>query len=182
MMATANLGYVLCEQGNLPEAGRQLEGSLRIAQESCRARLAAPLGFLGELLIQEGQLGEARKDLEEALALAYEFGNKEDLEYARGLLAELSLEENRPVEAEAGARQDEGLRGLAVLAESLVAQRKFHDAQNIVRGRLLPAVNDDHAYHERLYARISAGRVLAATGNRAVGVKLLDPPSLAPST
>jgi tetratricopeptide (TPR) repeat protein len=146
--------------------------------------LPAILFNLGDLLLQEGQFGEARKAAEEALALGYKSANKEDAGSARLLLAKIALEESRPSEAELQARQaaeqfrmqklfvNEG-RSSAVLALAFVAERKFRDAQNTIRTAVIPAIKNERISDDRLSLIITLGRVFAATGNVAAGVRYL---------
>jgi tetratricopeptide (TPR) repeat protein len=185
--ALGNLGDVLLEQGALSEAGKQFEEQLRIFRQVDRANLPWALHSLGELLLQEDQLSRARKAFEEALALEYELGSRGGVGETRLLLARLSLEENRPAEAEGQARQaeeqfrlvkdrDNGVRALVVFAQALVAQRKFREARKIVKGRVLQAMEDvpSYPYGDRLFVTIAAGRVLAAAGDDAAGSKYLE--------
>jgi tetratricopeptide (TPR) repeat protein len=185
--ALGNLGDVLLEQGALSEAGKQFEEQLRIFRQANRGTLPWALHNLGEVLLQEDQLSAARKAFEEALALEYELGSSGGVGQTRLLLARLSLEENRPAEAEGQARQaeeqfrlakerDNGVRALVVLAQALAAQRKFREAKNIVKGQVLQAMKAAplYLYGDRLFVTITVGRVLAAAGDDAAGTKCLE--------
>ena len=56
------------------------------------------------------------------------------------------------------------MRASAILALALVAERKFGDARSIIRTLMAPEVNSKAAYGDRLFLRVTVGRVLAATG------------------
>lgn len=179
-----NLGYILYEQGHLSAGKQQFEYSLQVARKVAPFNLPEILSNLGDLVLQEGQLGEAGKAAEEALALGYKSGNKGEVGDARLLLAKIALEENRTSEAESQARQAgdqfriqklfvyEG-RSSAVLALALVAQRKFRDAKNTIRTQVLPAMKNLPINGDRISFLITAGRVLAATGDIPAGVRYL---------
>ena len=137
--------------------------------------------------MQQDQSSEARKAFEEALALAYELGNKGDVADGRLVLARLALAEDRPAEAEAQARQAEEqsrltraldieTRAWAVLAQALADEGKSRAAQSMAKEKLLPKLKDApcYFYGDRLWVRITAGRVLATTGDDSAGSRILE--------
>ncbi|HXJ95463.1 MAG TPA: tetratricopeptide repeat protein [Terriglobia bacterium] len=175
-----NLGDVLYEQGALSEARKQFEELLR------SGRGLNVLRNLGEVLLQQDQLSEARKTFEEALTLGFELGNHEDVGQARLLIARLSLEENRPSEAEAQAQQareqfrlQRGVAGeprtLTVLARALAAQRRFREAKSVLKTQLPRDMKNApiQSFGPALFVRVTAGRAFGETGNPAAGAKWL---------
>jgi tetratricopeptide (TPR) repeat protein len=180
-----NLGCVLYEQGYLSDGRKQFESALQVARKLAPTGIAGTLYNLGELLLQQDLIEDARKAAEEALALGYKFDNQADVGGARLLLAKIALVENRPSEAEAQAKQAiERFRtqkplvnevpATAVLALAFLAQRKRQDARTILQETVLPAIEKETVYSDRLSLSITVGKILAATGNVSRGTKYLE--------
>jgi len=175
-MALANLGSVLYEQGDLLEGKKDFEESVQDFRQVGNKRfLAGALSSLGGVFEQQGQLREAREALEEALALNYEVGTRDDIAGVLEPLVDVSIDENRPEEAEALARKavenggPGGAPGVA-LSQALVVQGKLADAKVTIQ-RALPLIQSAWSRGSSLQLAIAAGRVMAATGDRAGGIR-----------
>ena len=94
---------------------------------------------LGGIEINAANFAQAHKDFEEALALRNELGEKDNIWATRVSMAELAIEENRPADAEAPAREgryefqraqknDDATGSAAVLVRALVAEGKTDEA------------------------------------------------------
>jgi len=151
---------VLFAEGDLREAKKVLEqwiSTARVASQS-EQRLSRSLFDFGQVLTAEDQLTEAGAKYQEALAIASKLGLGEDARYRTGL-AELSIEQGHPAEAETIVRRaiedlrsrrqaklgqalmerkpeivwglptDDQLVALVVLARALLAQGKTSEAQ-----------------------------------------------------
>ena len=87
-------------------AERALEEALTLDSQSGEKRQSGyDLAYLGDVLQAEGNLTEARSKREQALKLRNELGDQGDAADTRIALADLSIEEGHPKEAEAPLRQ-----------------------------------------------------------------------------
>ena len=104
-LALNNLGDLLCRQGDCLGAQRRYEEALRVClaiQDKKQSGYA--LHGLGGFLMSQGNLDEAKKH-EEALAVRAEMGAKGAAAESRLVLAEISIEDGHPAEAESAARE-----------------------------------------------------------------------------
>ncbi|MGA7624323.1 MAG: tetratricopeptide repeat protein, partial [Candidatus Acidiferrales bacterium] len=98
----SNIGAILYWQGDLPGAEKALDEAVMLdSQTGERRQLGYDLAFLADVLQVKGNLPEVRNTLEKALRLRNELGDKGDAADTRIALADLSIEEGHPKEAEA---------------------------------------------------------------------------------
>jgi tetratricopeptide (TPR) repeat protein len=181
----ANLGYnmatVLLLQGDLSGAKRGLDQSLSTwRQTGDQSSSTYALYSLGEVLMAQGDLAGARKMHEQALALRRAAEDSVSIAESQLDLAHLSLEEGRPPsEAEAAATEaaaafqkqklrDEEASARAVLARSLLAQRRFADAKKAI-DRAVALSDKSENPQIRLSVGIVAARVEADDGQGSTG-------------
>jgi tetratricopeptide (TPR) repeat protein len=183
-MDLSNLGTLAHAQGNLSGEKETHEESLRIYREiGNKLGMAQVLGNIAGLLADQGNLSAARNRAEESLAIYRELGSRAGISDDLLRLGLVSLEEDHFVEAEASARQaaqeysaekasDDEASALSVLAQSLLGQRRFVDAQNTIdRATMLSEKSDNREV--RLSVAIVAARVRAAMGKPAEAMKSL---------
>ncbi len=172
-------------QGNLAEARRLGEESLAICRQSGYKSLTAQLlSDLGSVMLTQGDLTGARQHHEEALSIRNQLGHKGVATETRLHLADLSIEEGRPAEAEAPAREaieyfrsqklsdEEGL-GLTVLARSLLVQGKTSEAQQAIV-RAVDLVQKSEGRSAQLWIAIIHARVRSASGRNGEAVRGLE--------
>jgi ATP/maltotriose-dependent transcriptional regulator MalT len=129
---------------------------------------------LGDVLSDRGDLVSARKSYEESLALRNQVGEKQTVAETEVALAQISIEENHPAEAEAAMRKcteqfhreqqvDDELSASVVLIESLLAEGKYPEAKQTVEKNEALAKNSQNRL-VRLQFALASARVLLASG------------------
>jgi tetratricopeptide (TPR) repeat protein len=183
--ALANLADIQVELGELRSAEKLYSEALQLFTETGNQSYASyPLFASGELLAAQGDLAGARKKQEEALMIREKIGEKGDASQSRLALADVSLEEGHPSDAEAAARRvveefrtqsdaDDQAKAEAVLARSFLAQIRLSEAQTaIARARNLLAKSRNR--DARIYVSITDARIRAALGKTVEAVRLLE--------
>jgi tetratricopeptide (TPR) repeat protein len=179
------IAYLFEQQGDLARAKETFEEMRANALAmGARSLQASALHGLGGVFENEGQLGVARRRYEDALALRKETGEKAGVLRSRLALAELSLEQGRPKEAETAALEiakefqtqkaiPEEVSARVLLARSLLAQGKPAAAQ--------PGIERTTRFAERtgnlslrLRAAVAAARVRAGLGDSAEAARNLN--------
>jgi serine/threonine protein kinase/tetratricopeptide (TPR) repeat protein len=167
-------GSVLIHLGQLPAAKKLEEESLAIAEEIRNSdHRAFGLTGLAVVLAAQGDLEGARRRQEEALAIYKQIGEKRNAGQILLELAQLSIEQKRPTDAEASARQaaeefrieqdaDEEARAYIVLARALLDERKVAPAREAVAAAAPAGKSADREL--QLSYLVTAARVQAASG------------------
>src|SRR5262249_28422392 len=139
---------------------------------------------IGDVLMAQDNLAEARKRQEEALNIRQQSGESGTAAQSLMQLAQLSLEEGHPEDAEKLARQgsDEFAKDKAtalqataysILAAALLAQKKMPEAEQIAQKAIeLSLLNPD--WPPRFNAAFSKARVLAVNGKSSAALKLVS--------
>ncbi len=175
-LAKGALSVVLLAQGDHEGAKKASQESVDLCRRiGDREKTAIGLAGLGDVLRMEGSLDQARRYESEAISIFDEIGDKQSSARFQLELAELSLDEQKGVDAEAianrvaqefareNALRDESLAA-AVLARAFLLQRNIPAAKMAI----------DHAftlsdkYHDRqveLFVAVTAARVRAASGS-----------------
>jgi tetratricopeptide (TPR) repeat protein len=169
-----NVAEVLYFQGKLSDSRKTHEQALQIDIESGDLYAQAEALFgIGQVLAAQGDLAGAREKQQAVLKI----GEPALVAAARVALAQLSLEEGHPADAEGPSTQaaedfqKEGLtdqEGLAwnVLARSLLAQNKLPEAAKaILEAKAITAKSKDPRL--QLTVAITAARIEAASGSQA---------------
>ena len=137
-----NLASLYRYQGNLEAALTTYEQAKATANEiDDKNALGYVLAGTGDVLMDRGDLAGARKSYEEALELRRKAGEKQFAAEAEIALAQLSIEEGHPADAEAVLRKckaqfsqeqqsDDELTASAMLTQALLAEGKRADASN----------------------------------------------------
>jgi eukaryotic-like serine/threonine-protein kinase len=174
-----NMAEVLYDKGDLAAARSKYEQVLPMYNELADKSGSAYARFgLGNVLTEQDNLTEARKSLEETLATRVAIG--ESTAESRLALADLALDEGRPMDSEADARAaaeefrtkgvvDQEARAEAVLARSLLAQGKLARAtESISRATSLAGQVKDPALRlpVEIEVGIAAARIQAASGKQ----------------
>jgi len=136
-----NLGNLLDDLGDLPGALQCYERAYKLDEETGYKR---GFGFVltgwGRVLEEQDKLAEARAKLEDALRIRKEMGNPDQVADTVLSLAQLTLEEGHPAEAQKLARdaaaqftkaksvENEDIAN-AVLAKALLAENKVSEAR-----------------------------------------------------
>jgi len=170
-----NLGQVMYSQGDLPGAQRALEEAITLSQQAGEKRqLGYHLSALADLLQVEAKLPEARQYRLQSLEIRTALGDKADAADTRVTLADGSIEEGHPDQAEAPLRaaiaelkslklvDDEGA-AYPVLARALLALGRPADALKVVEGAA-STVSQSHNQDVQFTNAIAAARVFAANG------------------
>lgn len=135
------LGIVSGGEGNLVEAQKACEGALAVSRDlHDRATEARILLFLGDVLAVEGNLSRAHQEYGQAATIMAGLGSKVYEERSELALAQLSIAEQHPQDAEDTTRRvlgdpdlvhapDFKLAADTVLAEALLAQGRTAEAQ-----------------------------------------------------
>ncbi len=179
-----NMGILFADQGELLQAKKTYEQSFSVCNEIANKSLSAhALSGEAEVLLAEGDLDGARDKEEKALALRKELGEEGPAIENRLALAVLSIEQGRPADAEASARDaaEEFRKGKqigseaeaeAVLSRSLLDQGKLPEAQSsVAHAEALSLGDDDRS--TRMQVAIVAARVRAASGHSAEALSKL---------
>jgi len=142
--ALGNVAILLYEMGDLSAAKSKYAESLEIKQKIGYQRgVAYDLSGLAEVFQAEGDLVTSRQKQEEALAIRTRIGEKHNAAASGIYLAQLSLEEGKPAEAEKQARDaaeefrmeksgpDQAI-ALVILSRSLLVRNKIPEAREAV--------------------------------------------------
>ena len=169
-----NLAEALYLQARLPESRKMHERALQVDIESNDLYAQAEALFgLGQVLAAQGDLAAAREKLEAVLRI----GEAALMAEARLALAELSLEEGHPTEAEAPSRmaveefrrqesKDQEGEAENVLARSLLAQSKLSEAAKVIlEAKAVTAQSKSRRL--QLSVAITAALIQAASGSQA---------------
>jgi tetratricopeptide (TPR) repeat protein len=187
------LGGVLSEFADLELLAGELTEAEKLYSESLQIfktlghdyRISYPLFGIGDIMLARGDVSGARKHHDEALLLRIqEHGAVKDLFDSRVHTAQVSLEEGRADEAEAGIRlafneyaahdePDARVSADAVLIQSLIAQKKLLDAQKILAEDRLPIVRGESRF-DRIMMDLSLARVETASAQNAAAITLLQ--------
>jgi class 3 adenylate cyclase/Tfp pilus assembly protein PilF/TolB-like protein len=175
----------LVAQGELPRAEGLLQENLELSRTSeDKGNLADALGHLAYLLALKSQLAEARAKYEQALSIDTELGRSADISWHRLDLADLSLEEGRPAETEATAREvvdafrkqkslDAEADAHTLLAHALLMEGKLKEATTeIDQAKTLWEKSRDFDQHFDI--GIVSARILAQTHDPAEAEKQLN--------
>ncbi|HEY6388971.1 MAG TPA: tetratricopeptide repeat protein, partial [Candidatus Acidoferrum sp.] len=169
-----NLAAMLLDLGDLPAAQKAIEEQMPIFQQAGNQRAVAYATFVqGELFKLQGKLDQARKAHEEALAIRTKIAEKVTINDSVLALAALSIEEERPADAEQPARHSiqlaiaekapgNELNARNLLSRSLLAQGKLVEAEKEIHTAELAAATTE----SRLLGidtLITAARTHAAT-------------------
>jgi DNA-binding winged helix-turn-helix (wHTH) protein/tetratricopeptide (TPR) repeat protein len=174
-LQVGNLGQVLYAQGDLPGARRAVEEAMSLDEQAGEKRqLGYHLSAMGDLLQAEAKLPEARQYRLQALEIRTELGDKADAADTRVSLADGSIEEGHPDQAEAPAREaiaelkslnlvDDEAVAYPVLARALLGLRRPAEALKLLESAA-PTVGKSHNQDVQFTNAIAWGRVLAANG------------------
>jgi serine/threonine protein kinase/tetratricopeptide (TPR) repeat protein len=136
-----NLGQILYYQGFLTEAKKTIEQAIEKSRElQLQGDTVSALTALGEVLLAQGDLAGAEKNYRESLAIGTRVGGKSWIAGSKLSLASLILEQGQPQQAEPLAREavaefqaekstDQEIEARDILAQILMAQQRFSDAQ-----------------------------------------------------
>ncbi len=179
------LAEVLSAQGDLAGAKDKYEQVVASCREtSDKHLLASTLFGLGSVLTRQGDLAAARQRHDAALAIRKEIGEKPTEAESVLALAELTLEEARPRDAETLARKaldefhtekltDGEILARSALARSLLAQGKAAEARQQI-GLAAELVAKSPMPEVRMKYAIAAARVRAAIGSTADAARSLE--------
>jgi len=179
-----NLAQVLYVQGDLPGAQRALEEAITLSQQAGEKRqLGYHLSAMGDLLQTEGKLPEARQERLQALQIRNELGDKAYAADIRVSLADGSIEEGHPDQAEASVREaiaelkslklvDDEAVAYPVLARALLALGRPGDALKLLESAA-STVSKSHSQDVQFTNAIAWGRVLAANGKSSDAIRSL---------
>lgn len=188
------LGEVIVESADVELIGGDIKTAEKLYSEGLRIFTEAKQDFyassalfgLGEVLMVRGDLSGARKKHEAALTFRQkEHGSVRELFDSRIRMADISLEQGQPSDAEIGVRQalkeyaaqDEPsarVEADVVLARSFIAQGKLSQAEEVVSNdRRLMAQSED--WISRVSLNILNSQLLIATGNPQQAINLLQP-------
>ena len=149
--ALVQLGTVWEAKGDLAEAGKACDEAVGISRDlNDTTTYAQMLIFLGNVLEAQGALPQARQKYKQAVAAWTQLGQKVDEERGELALAQLSIVEEHPRDAEATARralEDANATHMPafrftaamVLARALLAEGKVAEAQQAVASASAPA-------------------------------------------
>jgi eukaryotic-like serine/threonine-protein kinase len=131
------------DQGDLPRAESLLQESLeRSAKSENKNDVADALGDLAELLVKKSQLTEAKAKYEQALAIDTEVGATTSIQWDRLSLAAISLEEGRPGDVEAAAREAVEVSRKQKLAFMQVRSHMLLSRALLMEGKLREAMTE----------------------------------------
>jgi serine/threonine protein kinase/tetratricopeptide (TPR) repeat protein/TolB-like protein len=184
-MELNNLSETLLNQGDLFRGNKMLQECMAILRKTRnKSDLGYALSTEGDIVSAKGNLAAARQRNEEALAIRNEMGQKGNAAENLLSLAELSIEEGHPLEADAPARQaidefrkenqyDNEVWGEAVLGRLLLAAGKAADAQKEI-SNAGPVVSKSQNRVSKFKMSIITARVQAAIGNQTAATKSLE--------
>ena len=182
---------VLNDLGDISRQKGELEAALVTyrqakatgAEIDDKSAIASILSGMGDALLDQGDLAGARKAYEESLALRKQAGEKQPATESEIALAQLSIEEGHPADAEAAARNciqesneehqlDDELIASSVLINALLAQGKQEDAQKQMDlSQSLAAKSENRL--ARLRFSLASARILIAAGRNDLSKHLL---------
>ena len=179
------VGFALNNLAEVRETKAEIKEARRLYEEALALR--RDLGYkegigytgtrLGGLLMAQDDLRGARARLEEALTVRSDLGAEADVAETRLFLGALAIEEGRPGDGEALARQalqvfdkermtDRSAAAHELLARSLLAQERVAEAAAAIdRGRALAADGQDR--YVRFAVRLTAAWVQSEAGQLA---------------
>jgi DNA-binding winged helix-turn-helix (wHTH) protein/tetratricopeptide (TPR) repeat protein/TolB-like protein len=176
--ALGNVAILLYEMGDLHAAKSKYSESLEIKRQIGYQRgIAYDLSGLGEVFRAEGDLVTSRQKQEEALAIRTKIGEKHNAAASALYLAQLSLEESKPGEAEKQARDATGefqaeksgpdqAMAFVILSQSLLAQNKIPEAREVAeQARKLAKETTNLPLQFEIL--IASSRIAMAEGNAA---------------
>jgi DNA-binding winged helix-turn-helix (wHTH) protein/tetratricopeptide (TPR) repeat protein len=151
-----DMGDLLRRKGELQAAMTSYRQAKATAEEiDDKDTIAFVLTGIGDVLSDQGDFDGARKSYEQSLDLRTSSGATQGAAESRTALAGLSIEENRPLDAESIARtcvqqfhqaqqSDDELAASTVLMQALLAEGKNEDAQKAMdAARPLAAKSED---------------------------------------
>jgi tetratricopeptide (TPR) repeat protein len=177
-------GMLIHQRGELAAAEQALSESLALGRElGAQGLVARTLCVLGDVVRDRGDLKKARTLYDEAHATSEKIGMPVAAAQVRLGLAQLDLDEGRPLEAVTSARAaaevmrtahsaDDEATASELAARALLARRDVAGAAPLVasaeaRARLTPRLA------VRVRSAITAARLAAAQGQRAAGLARL---------
>jgi eukaryotic-like serine/threonine-protein kinase len=181
----ANLADVLYYQGDLSDAINNLAQSEPILRQAGdKLDDAYALGIWGKILSAQGDLVGARAKYQDALSIRNDIAAKGTAAQTKFALADLTIEEGRPAEAETPCRQaieefqsenatDDLISAHVVLARALLAMRKVPEAKTESDIANVLAVKSQN-FGVRLQLSIVAARIRATLQNPSEAAKSLD--------
>jgi len=166
-----NIAVLLESRGDLSSAKSTFERVLSLWGDSNPHESSAAILGLGKVQLAQGDLAGARKSRERALAMRQKLAEKGSIAENGLALAELSLEEGRPADAEATARDaaaefksekipEMQATGYALLARANFEQGKYEEARQAARRAITLSVKSQ-APLVRLFIAVVADRVSA---------------------
>jgi len=171
----SNLGNLLDDLGELQAAVEGYERAYKLDEETGYKRgFGFVLSGWGRVLMEQDHLQEARVKLEEAHRIRKELGSPYMVGDSLLSLAQLTLEEGRPADAEKLARdsasqyasvkstEDEGIAN-ATLAQCLLAQQKLGEAREAV-DKAAAIAGKTNRLQPHFEAGMAAAMVHAASG------------------
>jgi len=171
-----DLGDLSRLKGDLETAQTTYQQAKATAREIDDKRTVAyVLTGVGDLLTDRGDLAAARKSYEESLAMRNQAGEKQAADETQVALAQLAIEEGHAADAEAAMRPckqqfhqeqqaDDELTAGAVLAQALLAQGKYAEAQKEVEGDESLAAKSQNRF-TRLQFDLTAARVKSGSSH-----------------
>ena len=178
-----NLGNLLDDLGDLTGAVRCYEQAYKLDQETGYKRgFGFVLSGWGRVLLEQDKLPDAQVKLEEALKIRKEMGSPSMVGDSQLALAELRMAEGRPVDAEKLARDavvefasvketDSEARANAILARSLLEQKRFPEARAAAERSVSRKIN---SFESRFDASIAAAVIRVGSGKPQETDKLLQ--------
>jgi tetratricopeptide (TPR) repeat protein len=180
---------VLREQGDLAGAHSKDEEALTLFRQGGDARGVTEAEMeIGLVLEEQGDVAGARTHLERSFSMSHERGEPRNAAEARLALSRLAIEEERPGEAEGGAREaaEEFRReeagaaeaiAAAVLAQALVAEGRIPEAQKTMEQA--PIVGQHTENVQARFATSIVGAEVRAVSAAAASTKdsSLNPPA-----
>lgn len=178
-------GDILQHLGDLPAARTEYQEALDSAHSAGDRSVAAyALMGLGSLELRAADLTQARKDYEEALAIRTELGEQDTIPCTKVAIAELAIEEGRPGQAEALAREawdelgrahkkDDQIGAARVLVNALLANGKLNEARNEL-SKVAPFVAKSENLSVRLAFAVARGRAKAYLRDSAEAKSILQ--------
>jgi tetratricopeptide (TPR) repeat protein len=172
----ANLGSIRFDEGDLAGTMELFERARGLFDRAgAQSSLAFVLYRLGDLHLGKGDIARSREHHEKALEIRKRLGEKGSVAESQLGLAQVALHENRPVPAEALAREaiqefgkekrlDDKAMGHAVLARALLDQRRVAEAWGAVRSARAQA-EASSSPATRLRVETAAASVESAMGN-----------------
>ena len=180
-----SLADLLAAQGDLPRAQSLLQEQLELSRKSPRkSEMGFALQVLAMLLVKKAQLSEARAKYEQALSIRAELGEPDGVAQNQLGLAEISLEEGRPADAEAAAHEAKEvfrkersvvleLSAVTLLARAFLMEGKLREATTEVdQAKLLWGKSLNARQH--FYIALLSARILAQGHDPAEAEKRLN--------